>query len=346
MIAGRGAHVLIFGRQFASMIRSGLQLVAVLENLARETPNRPLREAVRDIVRQVSNGTDLADAMARHPQIFNGVFVGLVRTGMESGRLSEALYQIVEYLERVNDVNRRVLSAAAYPLFLLVMFVGTITGMMFFILPQYEKVFKGFNRELPGPTRFLLDLGVVIEDNGLLIASVAGVVLAGFVAWIATPAGRLHWDRVKMRVPVVGPIWRLAALARFSRTLAVQVSNHISVVRALRLAAAAAGNRHVEVLALGMASDIESGVSVARVFREQELFAGIVAQMVASGEEAGQLDELLLSAAVYFDSLLVQRIDTVTSLVNPTMTAVMGAAISGMMIAAFLPVFDLPGAMG
>jgi len=339
------SHLVIFAKQFASMMGSSLQLVAVLDNLARETPQRRLRLAITDVARQVTMGVDLADAFERFPRLFNGVFVGLVRSGLEVGRLAGALGHIVDYLERIEQVNRRVAAAAVYPIFVLMTFAAVASGMIFFILPRYEAIFRGFGKELPGPTQFLLNIGVFLRANGTWLGGTA--LLLGLVAVlvVSTREGRLAWDRLKLHLPVLGQVWRLAALARFSRTLAVQASNHVSVIRALRLAAAAAGNAYVESLAHGIADDIELGASVTQAFKNREVFAGIVLQMIAAGEEAGRLDELLLSAANYFDSLLMQRIETVTGLINPALTAFVGLSTAGMMIAAFLPVFEMPGAM-
>ncbi len=342
---GAGSHLVIFARQFSSMVGSGLQLVSVLDNLSRETPSRRLRVAVGDVARQVTGGSDLADAMDRHPRVFNGVFVGLVRSGLEAGRLPGALAHVVDYLDRVEQVNRKVVAAAVYPCFVLLTFLGVAGGMVFFILPKYEAIFRGFGRDLPAPTQFLLNLGHMLSDHvaglGIAAATMAGLAVLA----LGTAPGRLLWDRHKLRLPVMGPVWRLAALARFSRTLAVQVSNHVSVVRALRLAAGAAGNRHVDLLARGVADDIELGASITHAFRDCEIFAGIVLQMIAAGEESGRLDELLLSAATYFDSLLMQRIEAVTGLINPALTAAVGLSTAGMMVASFLPVFDMPGAL-
>lgn len=342
---GGNAQLVIFARQFASMVASGLQLVSVLESLGRETPNRRLRLAVVDVGREVTKGVDLADAMERHPKLFGGVFVGLVRSGLEIGRLGAALGHVVDYLDRVDQVNRKVTAAAVYPVFVLLAFVGVSGGMIFAILPRYAALFKGFGKPLPGPTQLLLDVGNLIRDNGLVFGGlgILGVLLLIMV--LATPAGRLAWDRLKLHTPVLGQVWRLAALARFGRTLAVQAGNHVPVTRALRLAASACGNAYIAGLAIEIADDVEMGASVTHAFKRHEIFAGVVLQMIAAGEEAGRLDELLLSAANYFDSLLMQRIGTVTGLINPMLTAFVGLSTAAMMVAAFLPVFDMPGAM-
>ena len=345
MFGGGNAHLVIFAKQFSSMMGSSLQLVSVLDNLARETPHRRLRVAVGQVAESVRSGTDLADAMAKHPSFFSGVFLGLVRSGVEAGQLPQALTHVVNYLDRVEQLNRRMTSAAVYPIFVLLVFLAVASGMIFFILPKYQAIFRSFGRDLPGPTQFLLDIGDWLREDAFVFAGL-GVLIALFVASvIVSPKGRMLWDGGKLRIPLLGQVWRLAALARFSRTLAVQVSNHVSLVRALRLAASASGNVFVAAQIVAIASDVELGASVTQAFKDRDLFAGIVLQMVAAGEEAGRLDELLLSAANYFDSLLIQRIETTTGLINPMLTAFVGCSTAGMMLASFLPVFDMPGAM-
>jgi type II secretory pathway component PulF len=345
VIGADSAHLATFAKQFASMIAGGLQLVAVLEDLARETPHRPLRNAARDVARQVSAGVDLADALERHPRLFDGVFVGLVRSGLESGRLTLALGHVADHLHRVDQTKRKLASATMYPIFVLLTFCAASSGMMFFILPQYESMFSSFGRELPWPTRLLLDIGEVLRHWApWILGPLVGAALAALVV-VANARVRVGWDRMKLGLPILGPVWRLAALARFSRTLAVQTGNQVPVVRAVRLAAAAAGNRHLEQAAAGIADDVERGASVTAAFRQRALFSGLVLQMIAAGEQTGTLDELLTSAATYFDSLLTQRIEAATSLLNPILTAVLGSSVAGMMIAAFLPVFEMPGAL-
>ena len=345
MVGSGNAHLVIFAKQFSSMMGSSLQLVSVLDNLARETPHRRLRQAVGQIAELVRAGTDLADAMARFPALFNGVFLGLVRSGVEAGQLPQALSHVVNYLSRVEELNRRMMAAAVYPIFVLLIFCGVAAGMIFFILPKYQTIFRSFGRDLPGPTQFLLDIGDWLRDDALVLAGLGGLIATLAAAVVVSPRGRMLWDSGKLRIPLLGQVWRLAALARFSRTLAVQVSNHVSLVLALRLAASASGNVFVEAQVAAIANDVELGASVTQAFKDRELFAGIVLQMVAAGEEAGRLDELLLSAANYFDSLLIQRIETTTGLINPMLTASVGCSTAGMMLASFLPVFDMPGAM-
>lgn len=346
MLNGIGvSQILIFTRQFASMLGSRLQLAHVLENLAAETPQRRLREILTDVVTQVKRGTDLSQAIAAHPAAFSSIYVAIVRAGLESGQLADALYQMTEYLTRNDQVIKKMRAAAFYPVLLGLAFYGVLNGMFFFILPRFESIFVGAHKTLPAPTRILVAIGNVYKAHWLeLLCLAAGGALLFFL-WVSRPQGRLSWDRWKLGLPLLGRLWRLAALTRFIRTLSVQVRNHIPIAEAIRLSASASGNRYVESIVLGIARDIENGTGVAQAFRRHRIFSGVVVQMIASGEESGQLDEMLSSAANYFDSLLLQQIETITAMINPILTVGIGAAIAGMMVAAFLPVFDLSSTM-
>jgi type IV pilus assembly protein PilC len=346
MAAVRSLHVLIFTQQFASMIRSNLQLVDVLDNLAEETPQRPLREAIDAVCDDVRHGVDLGQAMADHPNLFDDVYVNVVRSGMESGRLAEALAQMADYQKVIHETGRKVRSALTYPLFIVGAFIMVFNAQVFFILPRFEVMFKSFNRALPWPTQVLLDIGAVWKGNWHFILAGTAIVAVGFAVWVSTPDGRAVWDRLKLHIPLLGKLWRMSALARFLRTLAVQVQNDVPVVNALSLAADASGNLYVREVLYDIAGEVERGRSLAASFREYEIFHGIVLQMIASGEEAGILDELLMSSANYFDSLLQDMLDQITNMINPVLTVVIGLAIAGMMVASFMPVFQMGAAIG
>lgn len=341
MAAIGSLHILIFTQQFAAMIRSNLPLVDVLDNLANETPQRRLREAIVAVADAVRRGIDLSEAMGEHPAMFDDVYVNVVRSGMESGRLGAALLQIAHYQKVIHETGRKLKTALTYPLFIIFAFFAVFNGMVFFILPRFEMMFKNFNKKLPWATQFLLDIGRFWSENWPLIVGGQLVVYFSFIVWISTPDGRAIWDEHKLRLPILGPLWRMSALARFLRTLAVQVENDVPVLDALQLAADACGNVYVKETLYQIADKVERGRSLAACFREHEVFYGIVLQMIASGEEAGILDELLMSSADYFDSLVQDLLDRITSLINPVLTLVVGLAVAGMMVACFLPVFQM-----
>jgi type II secretory pathway component PulF len=341
--AGVNSDLLVFTRQFTAMVRSNLQLVHALESLARETPRRRLRLALTDVLAKVRAGRDFDRALADHPKIFNPTYVGVVRAGMQSGQLGEALQQVSEYLTSLDRVMTKIRGAMMYPLLLLVSFMGTFHMMVFGILPRFETLFGQYGHALPAPTQFVLAIGHVYAAIWPeLLASTVAVIL-GFGWWIATPNGRLTYDRLKLQIPIVGPLWRLAALARFAHTLGIQVQNSVTLLESIRVAAPACNNKHVEVSLRTIATDIERGEGITQAFVKQDLFRGVVQQMISAGEKSGELTEPLKSAATYFESLWIQRLDAVVGLINPALTAIMGLLIAGMLVAAFLPVFEVSG---
>ena len=344
-MARGGLNVLIFTQQFASMIRSNLPLVDVLDNLAAETPQRRLRASIDQIGLDVRHGMDLGDAMAMHPGNFDDVYVSVVKSGIESGRLAEALTQIAEYQRVMNEISRKVRSALTYPIFVVAAFFGVFNAQVFFILPRFEKMFQNFGKALPWPTQVLLDIGAAWKENWFLMLGSIALICLAFIVWISTREGREIWDRIKIQIPIIGPVWRMGALARFLRTLAVQVQNDVPLLDALRLAADAASNLYVREILNQIADDVENGRGIADSFRQHRIFHGIVLQMIAAGEEAGTLDELLMSSANYFDSLTADRLEKITGLINPVLTVIVGAAIAGIMVASFLPVFQMGSAI-
>ena len=344
MAAVKTAHLLIFTRQFSSMIASRLQLVDILNNLAQETPQRRLRIAIENISNDVQRGIDFGDALSYFPRIFDDIYVNVVRAGLESGQLDDSLNQMAEYLQRVDEINRKVRGAISYPIFMFVAFFAVFNGMVIVILPRFEKMFSTFDSELPLPTQIMLKIGDVYTTNWHIIFLLIFTIIASFVIWINNAAGRRIWDEAKFSIPVVGVIWRMGALSRFLRTLAVQMRNTVPLLDALRLSASASGNAYIEEIIRDIADEVENGSGIAATFREYDVFSGIVLQMIAAGEEAGILDELLFSAATYFDSMLEDRIDTATNMINPILTVTIGAGIAAMMIAAFAPVLNPPTA--
>ena len=264
---------------------------------------------------------------------------------MESGHLSEALKQIAHYLSVIHETSRKVRAAITYPVFVIFAFFAIFNGMVFAILPRFQAMFASMHKKLPLPTQILLDLGDYWKSNWFLIIGVIVITTVSFMVWVATPDGRASFDRLKLNIPYLGVLWRMGSLARFLRTLAVQVENEVAVLQALRQAADTCGNVFVQETIYEIANDVECGGGLANSFREHHVFHGIVVQMIAAGEEAGILDELLISSADYFDSLVQDMLDRITQLLNPALTIVIGLLVAGMMVAAFLPVFEM-GSIG
>lgn len=333
----------IFTRQLSALLKGRLQLAAAIENLKAEMPSGRFRLALDRVGQDVSNGRDLAEAMADHPKIFGPVYVGVVRSGMRSGRIDEALEQLSTYLEQVDTSARKARAALTYPLFVLGAFLLVFHMMLFMILPRFQQMYHSMGRELPGPTQALLDIGAVYGANLVGIGIVSGALVTLGVIWLSSEAGKIIWDATKLRLPLIGYVVRHAAVARFLRSVGMQLKHGIPAVEALRIGAAAVSNRQLEASVHVIADRIERGASFGEAFRDDPHFGGVVAQMIVSGEQAGTLDILMVSAADYFDTLLMQRIQALTAMINPILTALVGLGIAGMLIAAFLPVFELSG---
>ncbi|WP_417518807.1 type II secretion system F family protein [Minwuia sp.] len=337
------SNLYIFTRQFSAMINGRLHLTVALANLARELPRGRLRDVLESVTQDVRAGVDMADSMSEHPKVFGRLYVSVVRSGLNSGRLADALQQLSNYLEQKDTVSKKVRAALTYPLFVTGVFIMVFHMMTFVILPRFGQMFSTLGRELPAPTQLMMDLGDAYIENWplLLIAAVGGIVM--LVTWIASDSGRMLWDEWKLKIPLIGEVWRLSAFSRFCRTFGVQLRYGIPAVEALRTSADAASNTYVSESVHDVANRVEAGSSLAQAFRGEDIFGDVVVQMIATGEEAGTLDELLISASEYFDTILLQRLTGITTMLNPLLTAVVGVGIAGMMVAAFLPVFELSG---
>lgn len=338
-----GSDLLIFTKQFAAMVRSNLPLVQALESLSRDAPGRSFRSMLTHVLEQVRCGRDFHRALADYPKVFNGTYIGVVRAGMQSGQLGIALSQIAEYLDAHDKIIKKVRAALIYPGMLFASFAVTFHVMVFGILPRFETLFKSYGKALPAPTQFVLDVGRVYEENWPFM--LGAIVITGmfFIAWIRTIEGRVAFDRLKLRIPLFGNLMRLSAIARFAQTLAIQVQNSVGLIESIRVAAPANNNKYIERSLLKIADHIEQGESITQAFQRESLFQGVVQQMISAGEQSGDLGTPLVSVANYFESLWAQKLEAVISTVNPLLTASMGMLISGMLVAAFLPVFQVSG---
>ncbi len=333
----------IFTRQFAALLKGKLQLAAALENLSAEMPNGKFRVILQSVLKDVSAGRDMAESMKEHPKVFGPIYVSVVRSGLRSGKIDEAMDQLSSYLEQMDAFSRKVRTALTYPIFVLGAFILVFHMMIFSILPRFEKVYTGMGRELPTLTQALLDMGDAYAENLLILGVLGAFIVALITFWLSNESGKYVWDVIKLRLPLLGQVVRLAAMARLLRTVGMQLRHRIPAVEALRMGAEAAANRRIADAAHEAADNIERGTSFAEAFRRDPIFGDVVVRMIASGEQAGTLDVLMVAAADYFDTLLMQRVNAVTSMINPVLTALVGLGIAGMLIAAFLPVFELSG---
>jgi type IV pilus assembly protein PilC len=293
----KAREIVIFTRQFATMINAGLPLVQALDILARQTENAMLKKAVQDTLYDVEAGNTLADALSQHPKIFSQLYVNMVSAGESGGLLDTILLRLATFLEKSEQLARKVKGAMVYPAVVLGVAVIAIAILLLFVIPTFESVFASFNQTLPLPTRLVIGMSAILQ--GYWWAMAVGIVVAVLIfrRWVGTATGRLRFDRFMLRVPVLGPLVRKAAIARFTRTLGTMLSSGVTILDGLEITARTAGNRVIHDAVMESRTAIAGGKSIAEPLKETEVFPPMVTQMIHVGEETGDLDGMLSKIA-------------------------------------------------
>lgn len=331
----------IFTRQFATMITAGLPLVQCLDILSQQSDSAALRKIINDVRTDVESGTTLAEALGKHPKVFDNLFVNMVEAGEAGGVLDDILLRLATYIEKAEALRRKVKAAMTYPTVVLCVAVGTTTFMLLFIIPTFAKIFKDFGGELPLPTAIVMGMSEFLRSYWyLLFAAVAGVIMA-FNRFNATDKGEKIVDTIKLRMPVLGDLLKKSAIARFTRTLGTLISSGVPILTGLEITARTAGNRVIQEAVLATRASIREGQTIAAPLKESAVFPPMVVQMIAVGEETGALDEMLNKIATFYDDEVNTAVDTLTSIIEPLMIVVMGLLVGGMVVAMYMPMFKL-----
>lgn len=336
------SDVTIFARQFATMINAGLSLTKCLSILAGQSENKELREVISQVGRDVEAGQSLSEAMARHPKIFPQIFVNMVRAGETGGVLDEVLVRVADHFERDAQLKATIKSAMTYPLAMGALVLLVVIAMMVFVVPVFEKMFADMGGTLPLPTRIL----VAMSDGatgwpGLVIVA---VIIGGnfvFRQWKSTTSGRLIWDGILLRMPVAGPLIRKLAVARFTRTFGTLVSAGVPILSALDIVGDTAGNEVVAQAVKGVRAAVKEGETIAKPLAESPVFPSMVVQMIAVGEETGALDAMLSKVADFYDEEVSTSVKGLTSVIEPIVMAVMAVLVGGIVIALYMPMFQV-----
>jgi len=333
--------VIFFANQLAVMVDTGVPLVDSLEAIAENVTHENFRAVLADICEQVKSGVDFSQALRRYPRIFSRLFVAMVKASEASGTMGKMLRRVADYLEKQRRIRRRVKGALAYPLGMLGFCVLVVTGMLLFVLPRFEKIYAGKSAVLPAPTRFLLGLSSFMSGYWYVILAVLGA--SATVSWLLLrrPQGKVFLDTVRLKLPVLGPMFRKACLARSLRTLATMVASGVSMLDALGIAAEVAGNVHYDRIWRNLCERLKSGASLSEEMSRVPLIPTCVSQMVAAGERTGQLATVLDRVSGFCEEDLDTAVRTATSFIEPAMIVVMGLVVGGIALALLLPVFSL-----
>lgn len=338
----------IFSRQFATMINAGLSLTKCLSILGSQTENEKLREVVSQVGRDVESGQSLSDSMIKHPKVFPPIFINMVRAGETGGVLDEVLLRVADHFEREAMLKGKIKSAMTYPTAMGGLVLLILIIMMVFVVPVFQKMFSDMGGKLPAPTQLLVDISAFCRNplgGGALVAlSVGGYF--GFNHWTATQSGRLIWDGSKLRMPVFGSLVRKIALARFTRTFGTLVSAGVPILSALDIVGDTAGNEVISQSVKRVRSAIKEGETIAKPLSEMPVFPSMLVQMIAVGEETGALDAMLNKIADFYDEEVTTAVEGLTSLIEPLMMASMGFIVGGIVIALYMPMFNLVSLAG
>jgi type IV pilus assembly protein PilC len=331
----------VFSRQFATMINSGLSLLRSLTILGQQTGNRRLAEVVTQVGAEVERGTSLSAALAKHPRIFNRLYVSMVRAGEIGGFLDQVLVKVAETFEKEVELRGKVRSAMTYPVVVFTMVLLIVAAMLIFIVPTFETLYQSLGGTLPLPTRMLIGASRGIRRYFLVLVLVLVAVAFAYRRWRATPAGRYRLDQFKLKVKVFGPLFHKTALSRFSRTLATLIRSGVPILQALEIVAETVNNGVIARAVHDVQDSVREGESLAAPLSKHRAFPGMVVQMMAVGEETGALDTMLSKVADFYDQEVEAAVASLTSLIEPILIAVMGAAVGGMVVALYLPLFKI-----
>jgi type IV pilus assembly protein PilC len=334
-------EIVIFTRQFATMINSGLPLVQSLTILAEQTENKRFAKIIMEVLNDIQAGQTLADSMRKHPKIFTELYVNMVAAGEAGGILDIILQRLAMFLEKNDKLVRKIKGAMTYPAVMLIVVVLCTTVLLWKVVPVFAAMFTDAGLELPLPTRVVLAASNFLGNY--IHWMVLGVIITVFLIrrYYKTDQGALVIDRILLHAPVLGDMIRKSAVSRFTRTLGTLISSGVSILEGLTITARTAGNRVVHDAVMSSRASIAGGATIAEPLKTSGVFPPMVVQMINVGEQTGGLDEMLSKIADFYDDEVDAAVTALTSILEPIMIVVMGVVIGGMVVAMYLPMFDM-----
>ena len=334
----------IFTRQLATMIDAGLPLVQCLDILAAQTPNKAFARILSQVKSGVEQGATFSDALRRHPKVFDDLYVNLVAAGEVGGILDTILNRLAVYIEKAVKLRSQIKSAMFYPIGVLVVAIGVIAVMLIKVIPTFENMYKEMGHaELPGATKFVINISHSFVSRWYLYFGTLFTVVFGSAAMRRTDGGKEIFDRMLLRLPVLGPTLRKIVVARFTRTLGTLLTSGVPILDALDICARTAGNKVVEHGIMKARDKIAEGHDMAGPLAESRVFPTMVVQMIGVGEQTGAMDQMLQKIADFYEEEVDAAVSALTSLIEPVMMAFLGVVVGGLIIAMYLPIFKLAG---
>ena len=332
----------VFSRQFAAMISSGVALLRTLTIIVDQCKNKKMKATLDEVRRSVEAGLSLSDALAKHPKVFDKLFVSMVRAGEAGGILSEVLLRLADFLESRQRLNAKVRSALVYPSVVLAVAVLVFWAMLTFVLPVFQGLFKSIGGELPAYTQFLINLSEYMRSFWMVLfvlSSIAGIYMLR--RYYETTLGKLHIDTLFMQMPLFGELVNKVAVARFSRTFGTLIRAGVPMLSALDVVKETSGNAVVSKAIERVYNEVRQGGTVAKPMAKNNIFPPMVTQMVAVGEETGKLDDMLSKIADFYDMEVENQVDSMTSLLEPIMVVGIGGIVGSVVVGMYLPIFTV-----
>ncbi|MDB4875028.1 MAG: pilus assembly protein PilC [Gemmatimonadetes bacterium] len=338
--------IVIFTRQFSTMINSGLPLVQALDILAQQSENPALKDTTRQVVFDVESGNTVADALRKHPKAFTELYVNMVAAGEAGGILDTILMRLAVFMEKNDALVRKVKGAMIYPGVIMSVAAIAITVLLLFVIPTFQSMFASANIPLPLPTRIVIGMSSLLKSYWWLVIVVVVSGMFLLRRYYATSAGKLVIDRLLLKAPVLGDVLRKSAVSRFTRTLGTLISSGVSILDGLEITAKTSGNRVIQDAIMESRASIAGGETIAAPLKKSQVFPPMVISMIAVGEQTGGLDEMLTKIADFYDEEVDAAVSGLLALMEPVMIVFLGVVVGGMVIAMYLPIFDMVNAAG
>ncbi len=338
--------IVIFTRQFSTMIDAGLPLVQGLNILADQAENPTFRGILKQLTKDVEGGSTLAEAMKKHPKVFDDLFVNLIAAGEVGGILDTILQRLATFIEKAEELKSKIKGALTYPIVVIAIAFIVIAVILIFVIPVFQDMFASFGQALPMPTQIVVKLSDFMKSKiHFLIAAIIVFVII-YKRYSATKSGRRNLDSLSLKLPIFGDLIRKTAVARFTRTLGTMLASGVPILDALEIVAKTAGNVIIEEIIYEVRSSIAEGQTIAEPLSENDIFPGMVIQMISVGEATGALDTMLGKIADFYDKEVDAAVEALTSMLEPLLMLFLGGSIGGIVVAMYLPIFSMAGAVG
>jgi len=342
----QNADIMLFARQFSTMIDAGLPIIQCLDILHSQQENKTFKRILKEIKESVEGGSTLADALKKFPKEFDDLFVNMIAAGEVGGILDNILARLAAYMEKAAKLRAQVKGAMTYPIITIIIAIIVVAVIMVFVIPVFTEMFADFGGELPIPTQICVKLSDFTRKNILfIIGGVVGFII-GFKKLYATDKGRVILDDLFLKLPVFGELLRKVAVAKFTRTMSTMLQSGVAILDALEIVAKTAGNKTIERAIYRVRSGITEGRTMADPLAETAVFPAMVCQMIAVGESTGALDQMLGKIADFYDEEVDQAVENLTSMIEPFMMVFLGVVIGGLVVSMYLPIFKMAGMVG